>query len=92
MWWANNRCSNKWNKNSAVPIYHFLKFGQLYNNFLSIIASKLCIILNPGLPQVKPGFGFEVVNPGLGYPGSGFGLSSCFSALFVANSLRKNKT
>ena len=72
MWWANNRCSNKWNKNSAVPIYHFLEFGQL---FLSIIASKLCIILNPGLPQVKPGFGFEVVNPGLGYPGSGFGVS-----------------
>ena len=56
---------------------HFLKFGQLYNNFLSIIASKLCIILNPGLPQVKPGFGFEVVNPGLGYPGSGFGVSTC---------------
>ena len=53
-----------------------LNFVQLFINLLSIIATKLCSILNPGLPQVKPGFGFEVANPGLGYPGSGFGLSS----------------
>ena len=53
-----------------------LNFVQLFINLLSIIATKLCSILNPGLPQVKPGFGFEVVNPGLGYPGSGFALSS----------------
>ena len=34
------------------------------------------MILNPGLTREKPGFGFEGVNPGLGYPGSGFALSS----------------
>ena len=54
----------------------FTIFLNLGSFFLSIIASKLCIILNPGLPQVKPGFGFEVVNPGLGYPGAGFGVST----------------
>ena len=34
------------------------------------------MILNPGLTREKPGFGFEGVNPGLGYLGSGFALSS----------------
>ena len=68
-----------------------LNFVQLFINLLSIIATKLCSILNPGLPQVKPGFGFEVVNPGLGYPGSGFGVSSSDVGFLVKLHLKANR-